>query len=92
MPSMPTGLNISSNEEEFEILCLKLLRLRWKRPRIQQHGKRGERQNGVDLLDTSGETPLVAANASATSPTKPFPHRRSKTRLHRQLHSSRFES
>ena len=27
MPSMPTGLNISSNEEEFEILCLKLLRL-----------------------------------------------------------------
>jgi hypothetical protein len=39
MPSMPTGLNISSNEEELEILCLKLLRLRWKRPRIQQHGE-----------------------------------------------------
>lgn len=48
MPSMPTGLNISSNEEEFEIPCLKLLRLRWKRPRIQQHGKRGERQHAVD--------------------------------------------
>jgi tetratricopeptide (TPR) repeat protein len=61
MPTMPTSLNIPSNEDEFEILCLKLLRLRWKRPQLQQYGKRGERQHGIDLLDTSGATPLLAA-------------------------------
>jgi hypothetical protein len=68
MPSLPTGLNISSNEGEFEILCLKLLRLRWKRPQLQQHGKRGERQHGVDLLDASGETPLVPAQCKRHEP------------------------
>jgi hypothetical protein len=70
---MPTGLNMSSNEEEFEILRLKLLRLRWKRPRIQQHGKRGERQHDVDLLGTSGQTPLVAAQCKRHEPHKTIP-------------------
>ncbi len=73
MPGIPSGLNIPSNEEEFEILCLKLLRLRWKRPQLQQHGKRGERQHGVDLLDTSGETPLLAAQCKRHEPHKTIP-------------------
>lgn len=70
---MPASLSLPSNEEEFEILCLKLLRVRWKRPQLQQYGKRGEGQDGVDLIDTSGETPLFAAQCKRHEPHKTIP-------------------
>lgn len=73
MPPLRADLNIPSNDEEFEILCLKLLRLRWKRPQLQQHGKRGERQHGVDLIDTSGESPLFAAQCKRHEAHKTIP-------------------
>jgi tetratricopeptide (TPR) repeat protein len=52
---------IPKNEDEFENLCLELLRLYWSRPKLFLFGKRGERQFGIDILDLGGQIPLVAA-------------------------------
>ena len=52
---------IPTSDDEFERLCLELLRRHWSRPGLQIFGKRGERQYGIDILDLSGETPVYAA-------------------------------
>jgi tetratricopeptide (TPR) repeat protein len=52
---------IPANDDEFERLCLELLRRHWSRPGLEIFGKRGERQYGIDILDLSGETPVYAA-------------------------------
>jgi hypothetical protein len=52
---------IPANDDEFERLCLELLRRHWSRPGLEIFGKRGERQYGIDILDVSGETPVYAA-------------------------------
>ena len=52
---------IPKNEDEFENLCLELLRLYWSRPKLFLFGKRGERQFGIDILDLGGQIPLFAA-------------------------------
>ena len=61
MPSIRMRDPIPKHEDDFEILCLKLLRCRWKCPQLEQYGKRGDRQDGIDLLDLSGDEPLRAA-------------------------------
>ena len=70
---MRTHYNIPKNEDEFEVLCLKLLRRRWKCPQLEQFGKRGERQFGIDLLDLSGADPLHAAQCKLHEPHKSIP-------------------
>lgn len=47
--------------EEFERLCLELLRAHWKCPTLQLYGRRGEKQFGVDIFDEGGGPPLRAA-------------------------------
>ncbi|HEY3293595.1 MAG TPA: hypothetical protein VGJ85_08240 [Candidatus Nanopelagicaceae bacterium] len=52
---------IPTNDDEFEQICLEVLRVDWNRPELQLFGKRGERQFGIDILDLSGQTQLYAA-------------------------------
>ena len=52
---------IPANDDDFERMCLELLRRHWSRPGLAIFGKRGERQYGIDILDLSGATPVYAA-------------------------------
>src|SRR5258708_36429546 len=62
MPSIPVPLQfpILADADDFEDLCVDLLRLYWERPRMDRFGVRGERQFGIDILDMGGMTPLHA--------------------------------
>ena len=53
--------NRPKNDQDFEKLCLRLLRAYWKCPELQQYATRGQAQHGVDILDLSGQEPLRAA-------------------------------
>jgi len=56
----PYVINPPTSDEVFEELCLALLKRHWSRPGLERFGKKGERQFGVDVLDTLGESPLYA--------------------------------
>ena len=43
------------SDEDFELLCLKLLRLYWKCPELELYASRGQAQHGVDIVDLSGQ-------------------------------------
>jgi tetratricopeptide (TPR) repeat protein len=75
MARMRTHYNIPKNDDEFELLCLKLLRKRWNCPQLEQFGKRGERQYGIDLIDLSGAEPLRAAQCKLHEVHKTIPPR-----------------
>jgi hypothetical protein len=62
-----------SNEDDFELFGLRLLRAVWGRPNLQLHGKRGERQDGIDLIDLSGSTPFRAAQCKHHEAGKTIP-------------------
>ena len=70
MPRIRTGHNIPKNDDAFELLCLKLLRRMWDAPDLAQYGKRGQRQDGIDLIDLSGQLPLRAAQCKLHEPYK----------------------
>jgi hypothetical protein len=38
------------SEDEFEDIVVDFVRLRWKDPNAQRHGRRGQRQHGVDIV------------------------------------------
>jgi tetratricopeptide (TPR) repeat protein len=57
----PYSINPPTSEDRFEELCLALMKRHWSRKGLERFGKRGERQFGVDILDTLGESPLYAA-------------------------------
>jgi tetratricopeptide (TPR) repeat protein len=46
------------NEDAFEEFCLTLLREHWSLPTLQRYGHRGEQQDGVDLFDVGGRSPI----------------------------------
>src|SRR5437764_1140823 len=62
-----------SNEDDFELLCLRFLRELWRCPALQQYGKRGERQHGIDLIDEGGGPPLRAVQCKHHEPDKTIP-------------------
>ena len=49
------------NHQDFEELCLRVLRAYWKCPELDLYGVRGQAQHGVDIIDLSGQGPLRAA-------------------------------
>ena len=49
------------NEKDFEVLCLQLLQAHWHCRELHLYAKRGQAQHGVDIIDTSGQEPLRAA-------------------------------
>ena len=50
-----------ANPDDFERLCLRLLKAYWKCPTLELYGRRGERQHGVDIIDVGFGEPLRAA-------------------------------
>lgn len=54
MPSIRVRYQPPSNEADFELLCLKLLRCHWKCNQLDLYGRRGEAQSGVDIIELSG--------------------------------------
>ena len=53
--------NRPRTEQDFESLCLKLLRAYWKCPELQLYATRGQAQYGVDIVDVSNQGSLRAA-------------------------------
>jgi tetratricopeptide (TPR) repeat protein len=62
------------DEHEFEHFCARLLRAVWQRPHLKPFGKRGERQDGVDLFDPSGTAPVVGVQCKHHEPHKTIPY------------------
>jgi hypothetical protein len=62
-----------SNEDDFELFSLRFLRELWQCPTLQQYGKRGERQDGIDLIDEGGNIPLRAVQCKHHEPDKTIP-------------------
>ncbi|HEY6253449.1 MAG TPA: hypothetical protein VI685_26120, partial [Candidatus Angelobacter sp.] len=58
---IPVLFPIPIDEDDFEDLCVDILRIYWGRPSLERYGTRGQRQNGVDILDLGGVSPLHAA-------------------------------
>ena len=63
MPTIPIPLlfPIPSDDNDFEDLCVDLLRLHWNRPKLERFGRKGQKQFGIDILDLGGAVPLYAA-------------------------------
>jgi tetratricopeptide (TPR) repeat protein len=59
--AIPVLFPIPTDEDDFEDLCVDILRIYWNRPGLERYGSRGQRQNGVDILDLGGVNPLHAA-------------------------------
>ena len=49
------------NDEDFEILCLKLLRAHWKCEELELYSTSGGKQHGIDIIDMSGQEPMRGA-------------------------------
>lgn len=58
---IPVLFPIPTDEDDFEDLCVALLRLYWSRPGLERYGAKGQRQHGIDILDLTGVNPLHAA-------------------------------
>lgn len=64
---------IPRSKDDFEKLCRDILRQHWSRPGIEIYGKSGEGQDGVDLLDLSGQDPLVGGQCKLKEEHKSLP-------------------
>jgi tetratricopeptide (TPR) repeat protein len=58
---IPVLFPIPTDDDDFEDLCVDILRIYWGRPGLERYGAKGQRQNGVDILDLGGLDPLHAA-------------------------------
>ena|SRR5215216_1840015 len=70
MPPIPLIYPPPANEQDFEELCLQLLRVHFNRPHLELYGHRGESQDGVDIFDPSSERPIVGAQCKLHRPSK----------------------
>lgn len=50
-----------SNEDDFEEFCERLLQKHFKCKTLELYGKRGEKQDGIDIIDTAATRPFRAA-------------------------------
>ena len=62
-----------ANEADFERLCLRVLKAYWSCPTLELYGRRGERQQGIDIIDMSGAVPLRAAQCKLYDPRNTLP-------------------
>ncbi len=61
MPPIRVTYPPPANEQDFEELCLQILRVHYNRPQLELYGHRGESQSGVDIFDPSGIQPMIGA-------------------------------
>jgi hypothetical protein len=71
--AIPLLFPIPTDEDDFEDLCVDLLRICWNRPRLERFGRRGQRQFGIDILDLGGQSPLHAAQCKLREYGKTLP-------------------
>lgn len=50
-----------ANPDDFELLCLRLLKAHWNCPTLERYVRKGYEQHGIDIIDMSGSEPLRAA-------------------------------
>lgn len=62
-----------SNETDFEEFCERLLQIVLGNKHLQLYGKRGENQDGVDIIDCIGSSPFIAAQCKHHEFTKTLP-------------------
>ena len=60
-----------ANSDDFERLCLRLLKAHWNCPTLELYLRRGYEQHGVDIIDMSGAEPLRAAQCKLYDETLP---------------------
>jgi tetratricopeptide (TPR) repeat protein len=60
MPSMPLSYPPPRNDADFESLCLRVYELHWKSEDLRKYARRGQKQNGCDLVGTDDRGRLVA--------------------------------
>jgi len=70
MPPIRLTYPPPANEQDFEELCLHLLRVYCNRPQLELYAHRGESQAGVDIFDPSGQQPAIAAQCKLHSISK----------------------
>jgi tetratricopeptide (TPR) repeat protein len=73
MSPIPQRFPIPTNDDDFEKMCVQLLRQHWSRPGLELFGKRGDRQFGIDILDIGGEMPIYAAQCKLKEEHKSLP-------------------
>lgn len=61
------------NEDEFEDFCLRYYRQLWSCESLELYGKRGERQDGIDIIDQLRTQPFRAIQCKCHEPTKNLP-------------------
>jgi len=59
-----------ANWQDFQRLCLSLLRVHWNRPGLDLFGKEGEAQDGIDILDLQAKVSLHTAQCKRKNPLK----------------------
>lgn len=69
------------NEDEFEDFCVRFYRERLKRSGLVRYAKRGEHQDGIDILDPLGLKPFIAIQCKHHEPTKTIPPREIKKEI-----------
>lgn len=75
MPRIRVRHEQPANENDFEILCLRLLKKHWNCPSLELYAHRGENQFGIDILDMGGDKPLRAAQCKLHESWKTIPPR-----------------
>ncbi len=70
---MPNRYRQPKNEDDFEEFCLVLLREHWSLPTLDRYARRGEGQDGIDLLDTGGDVPVRAVQCKHHDQNKTLP-------------------
>jgi len=61
------------NEHEMEDFCLRYYRFLLKREGLVHYGKRGEKQDGIDVIDQHGQKPVYAIQSKRHEPHKTIP-------------------
>jgi tetratricopeptide (TPR) repeat protein len=69
---MPFRYPCPESDQEFEDLCVALLRLYWKRPLMKRYGIPGQSQHGVDIIDPAFTKPFYAAQCKLRETHKTF--------------------
>ena len=62
-----------STDHEFEQLCLRLYRKHWKNEALILYAKRGEKQDGIDIIDPLGRKPFKVIQCKLHETTKTLP-------------------
>lgn len=63
---------IPANEADFEEFCLILLSRHWDCSDLERYARRGQSQDGLDIIDLSGRHPLRAAQCKRYDPLLPI--------------------